>query len=111
VPACSGQAFGGRIDFHSLRVTYDTMVFEMGASTKEAQHLMRHQDPRLTLHTYARTRMESSPKPLKLTALTVADAARVLSSTSGREITEDQVQMGAEHSESLKAGSSSQKNI
>ena len=55
--------------------------------------------------------MESSPKPLKLTALTVADAARVLSSTSGREITEDQVQMGAEHSESLKAGSSSQKNI
>jgi len=58
VPACSGQAFGGRIDFHSLRVTYDTMVFEMGASTKEAQHLMRHQDPRLTLHTYARTRDE-----------------------------------------------------
>jgi len=49
------QAFGGRIDFHSLRVTYDTMVFEMGASTKEAQHLMRHSDTRLTVHTYGRT--------------------------------------------------------
>jgi len=40
--------------------------------------------------------MESSPKPLKLTSLTVADAARVLSSTSGREITEDQVRELAE---------------
>ena len=40
--------------------------------------------------------MESSPKPLKLTSLTVADAARVLSSASGREITEDQVREIAE---------------
>jgi len=31
--------------------------------------------------------------------LTVADAARALSSASGREITEDQVRMFAEHGE------------
>jgi len=45
----------GRLDFHSLRVTYDNLLFEAGASVKEAQHLMRHADPRLTVHVYGRT--------------------------------------------------------
>jgi len=43
--------------------------------------------------------METSQKTLKITALTVADAARVLSSAGGREITEDQVRELAERGE------------
>ena len=50
------QAFGGKFDFHALRVMYDTLLFESGASAKEAQQLMRHRDPKLTLERYARTR-------------------------------------------------------
>jgi len=44
--------------FTGLRVTYDSAVFTTGASTKEAQELMRHHDPRLTLLTYARAEQE-----------------------------------------------------
>ena len=46
----------GKIDFHSLRVTYVTMVCEAGATVKEAQTLARHCDPRLTMNVYARAR-------------------------------------------------------
>ena len=39
---------------------------------------------------------KSSSKPLKITALTVAEMARVLASASGRQITEDEVRSIAE---------------
>lgn len=48
----------GKIDFHSLRTTYATMVIEAGASVKEAQTLARHSTPGLTLNVYARSRSE-----------------------------------------------------
>ena len=35
-------------------------------------------------------------KPLKITALSIADVAKVLASASGREVTEEQVQEVAE---------------
>lgn len=40
-------------DFHSLRHTFITNLFDSGATPKEAQTLARHQDPRLTLGRYA----------------------------------------------------------
>ncbi len=46
----------GKLDFHALRVTYTTLVIEAGASVKEAQTLLRHSNPQLTMNTYARTR-------------------------------------------------------
>jgi len=46
----------GKIDFHSLRVTFATLLFEGGADTKTAMVLMRHSTPNLTLNTYARAR-------------------------------------------------------
>ena len=46
----------GKIDFHALRVTYTTLVIEAGATVKEAQTLLRHSTPQLTMNTYARTR-------------------------------------------------------
>jgi len=46
----------GKLDFHSLRVAYATFVIESGASVKEAQTLLRHSTPDLTMNTYARVR-------------------------------------------------------
>jgi len=40
--------------------------------------------------------METPAKPLKITALTVAETARVLSSASGRKISEEDVRTIAE---------------
>jgi hypothetical protein len=46
----------GKVDFHALRTTYGTLVIESGANVKEAQSLMRHSTPDLTLNVYARSR-------------------------------------------------------
>ena len=48
----------GKIDFHSLRNTFATLVFEAGATVKEGMSLVRHASPNLTLNTYARTRAD-----------------------------------------------------
>lgn len=40
------------VDFHSLRVTYGTLLDRAGASLPTAQRLMRHSDPRLTSNVY-----------------------------------------------------------
>jgi integrase len=45
---------GWRIDLHSLRVTYATMLDQVGASPKENQSLMRHSTMQLTYGTYAK---------------------------------------------------------
>lgn len=46
----------GKLDFHALRVTYVTHLFDSGATVKEAQELARHSTPRLTVNVYAKTR-------------------------------------------------------
>jgi len=43
-----------------------------------------------------------SSKPLKITALSISDVAKVLSSASGRQITEEQVREIAEQGNLLK---------
>jgi len=48
----------GKVDFHALRVTYTTLIIESGATVKEAQSLLRHATPDLTMNVYARTRPE-----------------------------------------------------
>jgi integrase len=48
----------GKLDFHSFRVTFITLVIEGGANVKEAQTLARHSTPQLTLNVYAKTRNE-----------------------------------------------------
>jgi integrase len=48
----------GKIDFHALRTTYATFVLESGANVKEAQTLLRHSTPVLTMNTYARARTD-----------------------------------------------------
>ena len=52
------DAFGGRCDFHSLRVAYCSTVIECGASVKEVQMLARHSTPSLTMNVYGRARQE-----------------------------------------------------
>ena len=44
---------GGVAVFHSLRHTYCSMIIESGATCKEAQTLLRHMDPKLTMNVYA----------------------------------------------------------
>ena len=55
--AAAGIAYrderGEYADFHSLRHTFVTNLFDRGASPKEAQTLARHADARLTLARYA----------------------------------------------------------
>ena len=46
--------------------------------------------------------MNESSKPLKITALSIAEVAKVLSSASGRQITEEQVREIAEHGSLVK---------
>jgi len=48
----------GKVDFHSLRNTFTTLVIDCGANVKEAQSLLRHSTPELTMNVYARTRSE-----------------------------------------------------
>ena len=44
----------GKVDFHSLRVTFITLAEQAGAGAKELQVLARHSDPSLTLRRYAK---------------------------------------------------------
>lgn len=46
----------GKLDFHALRVTYATLIIESGATVKEAQTLLRHSNPSLTMNVYAQVR-------------------------------------------------------
>ena len=46
----------GKVDFHSLRVSYTSFVIEAGATVKEAQSLARHSTPDLTMNIYAKAR-------------------------------------------------------
>lgn len=48
----------GKVDFHALRVTYGTLVVDSGANVREAQTLLRHSNPALTMNTYTRTRFD-----------------------------------------------------
>lgn len=48
----------GKIDFHSLRVTYCSMLDYSGASAKENQQLARHSTPALTMNVYVRTQVD-----------------------------------------------------
>jgi len=52
------NAPGGKLDFHSLRVAYDNLLLDAGAGVKEAQAMMRHSTPQLTMNTYGRTRQD-----------------------------------------------------
>jgi len=51
------DANGKHADFHSLRMTYCTMMAQAGVPQRVAQEAMRHSDPRLTAITYTDTTM------------------------------------------------------
>jgi integrase len=48
----------GKVDFHSLRVTFCTLLDDRGATAKENQELARHSTPALTMNIYVRTRVD-----------------------------------------------------
>ena len=48
----------GKVDFHSLRVTFCTLLDDRGASARENQELARHSTPVLTMNVYVRTRVD-----------------------------------------------------
>ena len=44
-------------DFHALRHSYIALLDRSGATLKEAMHLARHSDPKLTMAVYGRARL------------------------------------------------------
>jgi integrase len=52
----------GKVDFHSLRVTFTTLLVEEGVNIKELQTLARHSTPQITLNIYARVRPDNLSK-------------------------------------------------
>jgi len=64
----------GKSDFHSLRNTFATLVFEAGANVKEGMALVRHTSPDLTLNTYARTRADRLAEVVEKIAETLSPA-------------------------------------
>ncbi|MBL1216251.1 MAG: hypothetical protein D8M59_02015 [Planctomycetes bacterium] len=48
---------GRRVDFHSLRMTFSTMLAANRVSQREAPALMRRRDPRLTANVYTDERV------------------------------------------------------
>jgi len=43
---------GRRLDFHALRATFCTLLALAGVPLNKAMHLMRHNDPKLTMKVY-----------------------------------------------------------
>jgi len=70
------ETFGGKADFHGLRVAYVSFVLGAGGGAKEAQTLARHANPSLTLGVYGRARDE------RLAELAEAVGAAVLPAES-----------------------------
>jgi integrase/recombinase XerC len=48
----------GRVDFHSLRATFLTLINDLGEDAKTVQALGRHADPRLTFDKYVKQKEE-----------------------------------------------------
>jgi len=63
----------GKVDFHSLRVTYVTNIAYAGASVKELQTLARHSNPNLTMNVYAKTRTDQIATVVDTMALKVLE--------------------------------------
>ncbi len=47
----------GRVDFHALRTTFGTNLARSGATPAEAQRMLGHSDPRLTMRFYTKLRL------------------------------------------------------
>ena len=80
----AGVAFvdelGRRVDIHAHRHTYGTLVVLSGARPGEAQQLMRHADPRLTMGVYSHVGLLPTANALARVQLPAAvDADRVAS--------------------------------
>lgn len=52
------RTFGGKADFHSLRVTHVNLGVELGFDVKTAQTLARHKTAEMTLNVYGRVNAE-----------------------------------------------------
>ena len=51
------DARGKKVDFHSLRMTFCTLLNVSGANLRVAMEAMRHSDPKLTMKTYTDSEM------------------------------------------------------
>ena len=74
----------GRVDFHSLRVTYATFLAKAGVNLQTAQSLLRHSTPELTSRVYTK---------LGITDLG-AVVSRLPTTVSGKQAAEKQGEVG-----------------
>ena len=82
----------GKLDFHALRVAYDTLVVEGGANFEEVKKLMRHASPKMQ-ERYGRTRpgmrllVESVGEKILSTPKCLALVERRATGTDGKDAT------------------------
>ncbi len=68
-------------DFHALRHSYVAMLDKSGATLKEAMHLARHQDPKLTMKRYGKPRLHDLAAAMGRVPRLLPDAPEELAAT------------------------------
>jgi len=91
------NAPGGKVDFHSCRVAYVSLVLESGAGVKEAQSLARHGTPTLTMNTYGRTRQSRLSELAEAVGNAVLTAEPKAESTATAQLMPRRKAAGAEN--------------
>lgn len=91
----------GHVDFHSLRVTFVTLLCESGATVKELQALARHSSPSLTMGRYATARESGLAAAVDrlggVLSRTCAPGAHAAPGATGPERVSDGPSMGNAH--------------
>ena len=81
------DADGRQADFHSLRMTFGTMLAKSGVAPRTAMELMRHTDLRLTMNVYTDPRLLNTAGAVEdlpdLTRPTEFEAARLTGTDGG----------------------------
>jgi integrase len=68
----------GFLDFHGWRHSFITWLDGTGASSKTAQELARHSDPRLTLNTYTHARLSGLAEAVNKLPLPIAEQPQTI---------------------------------
>lgn len=75
---------GRRVDFHSLRHTYGTLLAKAGIAPRVAMSLMRHTDMKLTMNVYTDPRVFDMAGAVEKLPALAAEAVALATGTDGR---------------------------
>ena len=95
----------GKIDFHSCRVAFITMILESGADIKTAMTLARHSTPDLTMNVYARPRQERLDRTSEAVGAMILAEPKNITGTERKAVGYEMLAISAGYSDKV-AGSS-----